>query len=334
MEDTIKALTRENEDLKDKLSDFNIKYKEMEQKYKILLEVQTRYTEANDNEIRRVNDKIVVQENSLQEIQMKFYECMKMEAELGSLHSNEDRYTDRDMDELRSIKRLSLAESVDQFVLKFKHLVQIHKQYENLLDDKNTILNHMGYQNNRQVDEAVGFNSRREISSTDGNYQSKMCALGCTMWQNVIMKVMKKQLNDLRVSARKKDSHILTLNQDLAKLRQRIAELEKQLQDCIQNKYQSKPNSAKERLYGNISSALSSGIEMNSLEMSNSFSRNSKNGIVTPPTLSQQPLVKPTAGVQPHRLVSDIKPHVINYPLGVATQVKPWIQTSKPNNGS
>ncbi|CAG5125670.1 unnamed protein product [Candidula unifasciata] len=335
LEDTINALTRENEDLKKKLSDFKVTYNEMEQKYKILLEVQTRYTEANDNEIRRVNDKILMQENNLQELTMKLHECMRMEAGLCSLHSIEETYTERDMHDLRTIKKLTLEESVDQFVMKFKNLVQIRKQYENVLEEKTTILSRFGFLDNRQGNEAVDFNSMAEINSADGSYQSKLCALGCTMWQSVIMKVMKKQLNDLRVSSRKKDSHILMLNQDLSKMRQRVSDLEKQLQECSEGKNHSRTRSGKEITIGIIPTALFSDSASNSLEAQNSFFRNSKNAVITPPAISQRSLAKPlslTIGAESHKPVSDLKTHIINYPLSVTSQAKPWIQRSKPNS--
>ena len=143
------------------------------------------------------------------------------------------RDKERDLMRIAENPYFFLPDDIDLFLAQFKKLLVVQLKYEDLMEERNYILTHLGLPQG-QVDEGQeqasllkayqDFASRNEekIQSLEKEVERfgdllqdatkmkeeeerKLAAAG-TVWQNAIMSVMRKQLQDLKATLRKKDT--------------------------------------------------------------------------------------------------------------------------------
>ncbi|GFR82110.1 CAP-Gly domain-containing linker protein 1-like isoform X3 [Elysia marginata] len=280
LETEISASVEDREELKAKLSALSAAHRDMEQKHKESLAVQMRYNQANDNAVRRAEQRLAAQENCLRTIKAKLDDCVKVDSRrnLGKV-TFEDVKNDQDVNDIDRAKDefVYLLEDVDLFIRKFKNLLEVRQDYEKLLEERDYILIHFGFKND--VDSNLKTNGKKQtglLNSQDEpslveayksfalrneeninqmkkeiemygglleenkarledlarekDSKDRKMALGASTWQSAIMNVMRKQLQDLKADSRKKETVLQMRDEETAKLKAKISELEAQLQ--------------------------------------------------------------------------------------------------------
>ena len=280
LETEISASVEDREELKAKLAALSAAHREMEQKHKESLAVQMRYNQANDNAVRRAEQRLAAQESCLRTIKAKLDDCVKVDSRrtLGKV-TFEDVKDDQDAKDIGKAKDefVYLLEDVDLFIRKFKNLLEVRQDYEKLLEERDYILIHFGFKT--EVDSNLKNNGKKQGGLANGNdepslveaYKSfavrneeninqmkkeiemygglleenrarmedlarerdtkdKKMALGASTWQSAIMNVMRKQLQDLKTDSRKKETVLQMRDEETAKLKAKIIELEALLQ--------------------------------------------------------------------------------------------------------
>ncbi|GFO06493.1 Cap-gly domain-containing linker protein 1-like isoform x3 [Plakobranchus ocellatus] len=279
LESEISASVEDREELKAKLAALSAAHRDMEQKHKESLAVQMRYNQANDNAVRRAEQRLAAQESCLRTIKTKLDDCVKVDSRrtLGKVtfeDVKEDNST-KDIDKAKD-EFVYLLEDVDLFIRKFKKLLEIRQEYEKLLEERDYILVHFGFKN--EIDSNIKANGKkqgglsnshdepslveayksfavrneeninqmkREIEKYGGlleenkakmedmirekDTKDRKLALGASTWQSAIMSVMRKQLQDLKADARKKETVLQMRDEETVKLKARISELEAQI---------------------------------------------------------------------------------------------------------
>ena len=280
LETEISASVDDREELKAKLTALSAAHRDMEQKHKESLAVQMRYNQANDNAVRRAEQRLAAQENCLRTIKAKLDDCVKVDSRrTNGKVTFEDIKEDQDAKDLDKANDefVYLLEDVDLFIRKFKKLLEVRQEYEKLLEERDYILIHFGFKNDidsnlkangkkqgglsnshdeislveayksfavrneeninqmkKEIEMYGGLleenKARMEDLTREKDNKDRKMALGAATWQSAIMNVMRKQLQDLKTDSRKKETVLQMRDEETAKLKARISELETQLQ--------------------------------------------------------------------------------------------------------
>ncbi|XP_045199935.2 uncharacterized protein LOC123554094 [Mercenaria mercenaria] len=236
----------EIKELKSQLGYVSSKLKETEDKFRSDFGVQIKYNNANENALRKLQEKKEQCEKVLQHIDTKIKEILHIP----------QRNSERDQMALMEFKFSFVEEDFKKLTEKYSLLLEIEKQYDKLLHERNYILAHLGH--SKEQDKSL-LNAYRDFAvKTDEDMmtmkeqlqkhshiiegqqetiqnlnkevetnvnQRKMKQAG-TVWQNAMMSVMRKQLNDVKHESRVKDTRIKHYEGEVAKLKAKIVELE------------------------------------------------------------------------------------------------------------
>lgn len=239
-------------ELKSQLGYMGGKLKEAEDKFKQDFSVQMKYNAANENVMKKLEQKIEERETTLRNLENVLGEVLHIPA----------RNSERDQMSKAKYSFAFLEEDLSRFVDKYRLLQEVEKQYDQLLQERNYILAHLGHHSsdnkpsllNAYRDFAVKTdedmltlkqqldkhndtietqqekidNLHKEVESQT---QQKKIKTAGTVWQNAMMSVMRKQLNDVKYESRLKDTRIKHYEGEVNKLKARVAELEKQRQE-------------------------------------------------------------------------------------------------------
>ncbi|RUS80147.1 hypothetical protein EGW08_012104 [Elysia chlorotica] len=274
LETEISASVEDREELKAKLSALSAAHRDMEHKHKESLAVQMRYNQANDNAVRRAEQRLAAQESCLRSIKAKLDDCVKVDSRrtLGKV-TFDDVKNDQDVQDIDKVNNefVYLLEDVDLFIRKFKNLLEVRQDYEKLLEERDYILIHFGFKNDvdsnfrngrkqggheepslveayksfavrneeninqmkKEIEMYGGMleenKARMEDMARERESKDKKMAIGASAWQSAIMNVMRKQLQDLKADSRKKETVLHMRDEETAKLKAKIADLEAQL---------------------------------------------------------------------------------------------------------
>lgn len=233
-------------ELKSQLGYIDSRLKETEDKYKSDFGVQLKYNNANENALKKMQEKNDKCERVLQNIETGIKEILHVP----------QRNSERDQMAIMEFRFCFLEEEFRNLKEKYQLLLEVEKQHDNLLHERNYILAHLGHSEeenksllNAYRDFAVKtdedmMHMKEQIQkhnniiegqqetiqtlnqevATNAN-QRKMKQAG-TVWQNAMMSVMRKQLNDVKHENRIKDTRIKHYESETAKLKARIFELE------------------------------------------------------------------------------------------------------------
>ncbi|XP_076453592.1 uncharacterized protein LOC143288832 [Babylonia areolata] len=207
------------------------------------MDTQMRFSMANDSIAQRTSQRLQTAEETLRAVQDKLTAVVRLSP----------RDQERDQMRLAENPFAFLPEDVDVFLQQFKKLLVVQLRYEDLLVEKNYILTHLGlpeekadedqepgtllkaFQDHVSSNEAVVEALRQEAArcgglleemSTSRREEERKLAAAGTVWQNAIMAVMRKQLQDLKAALRKKDSTLGIKDAEVSKLRSKVSELE------------------------------------------------------------------------------------------------------------
>lgn len=243
-----KVIHAKNEviELKSQLGYMGSRLKETEDKYKSDFGVQLKYNNANENALRKMEEKYEKSEKVLQNIEKGIKEVLHVPA----------RNSERDQMAIMDFKFCFLEEDFKRFVEKHNLLLEIEKQHDKLIHERNYILAHLGHSEeenksllNAYRDFAVKtdedmmhlkeqlqkhnniIEGQQETIETlnkevETNVSQRKMKQAGTVWQNAMMSVMRKQLNDVKHENRIKDTRIKHYETETTKLKARIAELE------------------------------------------------------------------------------------------------------------
>ena len=132
---------------------------------------------------------------------------------------------------------LSLLKFYKQFSIQNEETIrglkeEIHKNKQMIEHQKQTIDFQEGKVRRLEEETKVGIEATKLDADGDenrgmrGEEQRKMAA-GASVWQAAIMNVMRKQLQDIKLETRKKESRIIFQEEDIKKLRAKIKQYEK-----------------------------------------------------------------------------------------------------------
>lgn len=234
-------------ELKSQLGYVNSKFKETEEKYKSEFGVQLKYNNANENAIKKLQDQIEKYEKVLASLEKRIRDVIHVP----------QRNSERDQMRAAEFKFAFIEEDLDRFIDKYNMLLEVEKQHDKLLHERNYILAHLGHSN--EIEKANLLNAYRDFAvKTDEDMttlkeqlekhtniiegqkekieilhkevetrttQQKIKQAG-TVWQNAMMGVMRKQLQDVKHESRIKDTRIQHYESEVNKLKVKIAELE------------------------------------------------------------------------------------------------------------
>ncbi|WAR28334.1 hypothetical protein MAR_014065 [Mya arenaria] len=234
-------------DLKSQIGVMGSKLRETEDKFKADFSVQLKYNSANENALQRLEDKLKRSDLTLN----------SLENSMKKLVSIPRRNSERDQMALADFKFAFIQEDFELLVEKFNSFKALEKQNEQLIHERNYILSHLGHHSNdnkptllnayrdfavRTDEDMVTLKQKLEqhLNTIEGQQekiqnlnkevetqseQKKMKQAG-TVWQNALLNVMRKQLNDVKQENRKKETQIKHSEAEIAKLKARVGELE------------------------------------------------------------------------------------------------------------
>nr|KAG5699257.1 hypothetical protein BaRGS_000459 [Batillaria attramentaria] len=219
----------------------------LEQQYKGKIDTQMKFSLANDNIAQRTEQRLAVAEQTLKAVQEKLNCVVKLSPR------------DKDKDEMKRAENpyAFLPEDVDLFIAQFKKLLVVQLKYEELLEERNWIMSHIGAaaedgkddssllaaykefasKNDERIqglkqelaqygDMLEEHKTKLEDISKEKEVEDKRFATGAAVWQGAILSVMRKQLQDIKTALRKKETTIGMKEEEIGKLRIKIAELE------------------------------------------------------------------------------------------------------------
>ncbi|KAL4219774.1 hypothetical protein ACF0H5_020187 [Mactra antiquata] len=245
---SLSVAQNETVELKSQLGFMGSKLKETEEKFRSDFGVQMRYNNANENAMKR-----------LQETSEKFDTCLQhVDSGIKSVMHVPARNSEREQMAQMEFKYAFVEEDFKKLIEKYKKLLEVEKQNEQLLHEKNYILSHLGHSDTINENPSL-LNAYRDFAvKTDEDIltlkselqkhnniiegqqekiqhlnkeveshttQKKMKNAG-TVWQNAMMTVMRKQLNDVKHENRIKDTRIQHFENEVNKLKAKVAELE------------------------------------------------------------------------------------------------------------
>ena len=233
-------------ELKSQLGFIGSKLKETEDKFKSDFGVQMKYNNANENAMRKLQERKEQSEKLLE----------RLDAGIKDLVHIPQRNSERDQMALMEFKFCFVEDNFKKLTEKINKLQETEKQCEKLLHERNYILAHLGHSKEQdksllnayrdfavKTDEDMTTmkeqlqkhshiiegqqetiqNLHKEVETNETQRKVKQAG---TVWQNAMMSVMRKQLGDVKHENRVKDTRIKHYEGEVAKLKAKIAELE------------------------------------------------------------------------------------------------------------
>ncbi|ESP04347.1 hypothetical protein LOTGIDRAFT_170847 [Lottia gigantea] len=218
------------------------------------LNKQVKFNMANENSLKKVTEKFEHADKAITRIRLMIREAV----------TPRDNRTEKPT----SIPKDNLTYLMDDLeflISEFRQLMETESKYEELIKERDWVLVQLGFnqtesptpsltqafksfitQNQAQIDDL-----KTEIDKYDEmlrtqtdkmsfienakNDDERKVTNSTAVWQAAIMSVMRRQLQDVKVSNRKKDSNILFLEEDIKKLKDKIAKLENTLEEQKEN---------------------------------------------------------------------------------------------------
>ena len=246
----IQLIQDEKLELQSQLRFKDSKIHDVEDKFRSDFGVQMKFSLANENAIKKLTARL----EQAEEVLHKVDQILKNICRLPS------RQGERDQMALIEFPFAFLYDDFEAFADKFKVLLDIEKQYDGLLHERNYILSHLGYKPDDENKPSL-LNAYRDMvvrtdedmrllkdqvekfNDTIGNQKEKIEYLNKenedklkfknagSVWQNAMMGVMRNQLNDVKHENRIKDAKLKHYEGEMIKLKGKVNELEAVLKD-------------------------------------------------------------------------------------------------------
>lgn len=252
LEKHLNEANNDNIELKSQVNFMKSQMAESENKLKSDINVHMNFGLANENQIRKLNEKLAASTLLLKNIE----DCIK------TLIGIPIRDSERQEMALMEFQFAFLWNDFERLIEKYKVLLEIEKQYENLTFERNYILAQLGFHSENGTKPSLiaayqDFAVKTDESMTDlqkqlqkhsgviEGQQEKIDALHKDLesranetklktaghvWQNAILGVMRSQLNDVKHESRMKDTKVKILEGEISKLKTRLAEMESNVQ--------------------------------------------------------------------------------------------------------
>lgn len=214
----------------------------LQEQTKEKFDTQLKFSLANDSIANRLSQRLQAAEKTLRKVQEKLNSVVKLDP----------RDTGRDAMRKEENPYAFLPEDVDLFVAQFKKLLVTKLQFEDLVEERNFVLKHIGHdvERSEEHEQASLVTAYKEFASQHADQiqslqsevarygglledvvrtkeeEEKKLAVAGTVWQNAIMSVMRKQLQDLKATLRKKETTLGIKDAEIVKQRANIRELE------------------------------------------------------------------------------------------------------------
>ncbi|XP_069103939.1 cingulin-like [Argopecten irradians] len=222
--------------------------KELEAKRMSDLGKQLRYTEVNESVLQRTSKRLELAEKTLRDVNAKMSKLISRRQRPGN---------EKDEMELQKYEFSFVVEDMDILMESYQDLLMIRRKYYELMEEKDYVLANMGhtdpatkptlkeayrdfvaanditlqelehkmqnfqYQIDEQKEQIAGMN--KDKIESQNKFQ-----LGANVWQSAIMNVMRNQLQDVKKECRVKDTRLKMYESEMAKMRGKIGELEKE----------------------------------------------------------------------------------------------------------
>ncbi|KAL8567232.1 hypothetical protein ACOMHN_046642 [Nucella lapillus] len=327
----LKATREETLAMKAELRAMNDNSSRLQQQMRGHMDTQMRFSMANDSIAQRTSQRLQTAEAILRAVQDKLHTVVRMSP----------RNQEQDQMRLAENPFVFLPEDVDVFLGQFRKLLVVQLKYEELVEEKNYILTHLGLppvkideDDDQQVSllkaykEFTVTNDARieslekevahfgglldDVSRTKAEEEKKLAHAG-TVWQNAIMSVMRKQLQDLKSAMRKKDSTLEIKDADITRLRCRVSELETSLRTRAQDADLAARSVTIHDLHNGHAASLDSFEPPTSASPRPTSHNNNNNNNGLPPLKS--------AGGASHKTSSSPRPGVVRLPKSRVSSV-------------
>lgn len=247
LEKQLLLATEECTSLRTQVKCLNKQLQEIEDKYKGNFEIQMRYSNASEASLQRTAEKLIQTEKILQEVRLK----------LGNVINNVPRTSD--LDEMKETENEFSFVPLDLEILldSYRELKNIQKRYDDLLEERDYILSHLGYNSSEQPPSLINaykqfavkneeniltlrhqveqygqmLEDQKAVSeSTNKNEEEakKRVTNGTAVWQAAIMSIMRKQLHEVKHQNRMKDAKIEYLEKEFQKVKTHKASLSRE----------------------------------------------------------------------------------------------------------
>ncbi|XP_076437635.1 uncharacterized protein LOC143276863 [Babylonia areolata] len=207
------------------------------------MDTQVKFSVANDNMAQRLSQRLKTAEQTLISIRDTLNAALKLTP----------RENERDLMKLAENAYHFLPEDVKLFTTEYQKLQVLQTKYQKLTEECFAILGKMGYPRPSSADDVTVLKSFQdfaqekegeigrlekevarqeqmveEVGRARKEEERRLTTAG-TVWQNAMMSVMRKQLQDVKTSLRKKDTTIVIKEEELSKLRVKVTNLESSL---------------------------------------------------------------------------------------------------------
>lgn len=240
LEDHISAQKEEIDLLNLQIKSLNQAIRDTETRLRGDFEKQMRFNEANENQIKRVSEKVQAAESILREINGKMQPLIKKKARI---------LTEKEKKLLEQYELSFVLPDFEVFIEQYNELLNFKKLFDDMRDDKEYVLTYIigntpdNLDETSLKDEFKKFLFKTDESITnlkdklaeaemiiegqkeqvdklmqDSNSKKKF-AMGANVWQAAIMNVMRNQLQDLKRDIRMKESRIQMSETEAARLR-------------------------------------------------------------------------------------------------------------------
>ncbi|CAC5421068.1 unnamed protein product [Mytilus coruscus] len=251
LEDKIKSKDEEIMVLNLQIKSLNQAVRETEQRLRADFQKQMHFNEANENQIKRVQENVGAAEMILGEINEKMAPYLKKKARI---------LTDKERKVLEHYKYSFMIPDFEVFLEQYLELLNIRKLYEALREDKEYVLTYIiGYSPKDLDEKSLKEEFKQYLIKTDesitdlkdklseaemiiegqkeqvekigkDSVEKKKFQMGAGVWQGAIMNVMRNQLQDLKRDIRLKESRIQMCEKDAARLKNINNDLKQDLQ--------------------------------------------------------------------------------------------------------
>ncbi|XP_076098698.1 uncharacterized protein LOC143068488 [Mytilus galloprovincialis] len=257
LEDKIKSKDEEIMLLNLQIKSLNQAVRETEQRLRADFQKQMHFNEANENQIKRVQENVGAADMVLGEINQKMAPYLKKKPRI---------LTDKERKVLEHYKYSFMIPDFEVFLEQYRELLNIKMLYEALREEKEYVLTYIiGYCPKDLDEKSLKEEFKQYLIKTDesitdlkdkvseaemiiegqkeqvekigkDSMERKKFQMGAGVWQGAIMNVMRNQLQDLKRDIRMKESRIQMCEKDAARLKNINNDLKQDLQRVKRDK--------------------------------------------------------------------------------------------------
>lgn len=289
LEEHIAAQKEEIEVLNLQIKSLHQAVRETETRLRSDFQKQVNFNAANENQIKRVQERVVAAEFILRDINGKMSSYLKKKSRI---------LTEKERKELESYEFSFMIPDFEVLMDQYRELLKIKKLYDALREEKEYVITYIiGYTPNNLDDlslkdefkkylfkhdeqitqlkdklsesEIIIEGQKEQVEKMIQDTQSEKTKfnMGTNVWQAAIMNVMRNQLQDVKRDIRKKESRIQFFENETARLRNTISEMKQEAERAKQDKQSTTSRETRHTISIDMNGRLSMNSEDSSVRI-------------------------------------------------------------------